>query len=79
MADDQTKTTADRKRVDVHDDYECRYWSEKFGVSADELKLAISNAGDRVDDVARELGEELYSEVTAAERQISRRGRSLQR
>lgn len=61
-ANDKTKktiTSAESKRIDVGEDYECRYWSDKFGATADELKRAVSIAGDRADDVARELGQEL--------------------
>lgn len=56
MSDDKTKVAADRKRINVNEDYECRYWSEKFGVSADELKRAVETAGPMADDVARALG-----------------------
>lgn len=57
MADDKAlKGRADRKRIDVNEDYECRYWSEKFGVSADELKRAVQKVGPMADDVARALG-----------------------
>ena len=57
MADDKTlKGGADRKRIDVNEDYECRYWTEKFGVSTAELKRAVQKVGPMVDDVARELG-----------------------
>src|SRR5690242_14352616 len=56
MSDDKAKTAADRKRINVNEDYECRYWSEKFGVSADELKRAVERVGPMADDVARALG-----------------------
>lgn len=56
MADDPTKHAADRHRIDVSQDYECRYWSERFGVTPDELKGAVSRAGPMVEDVAHELG-----------------------
>ncbi len=56
MADDPTKLARDRDRIDVNQDYECRYWSEKFHVSADELKAAVKQAGPMVKDVARHLG-----------------------
>lgn len=56
MSDDKTKVAADRKRINVNEDYECRYWSEKFGVTADELKRAVEKAGPMADDVARALG-----------------------
>jgi len=56
MSDDKTKTAADRKRINVNEDYECRYWSERFGVSPEELKRAVERVGPMVDDVARALG-----------------------
>jgi hypothetical protein len=57
MADDKTiRSGADRTRIDVSEDYECRYWSERFGVSADELKRAVQKVGPMAADVQRELG-----------------------
>jgi hypothetical protein len=35
----------DRDRINVNEDYELQYWSEKFGVSRDELKEAVEAAG----------------------------------
>jgi len=56
VTDNKSKTAADRKRIDVSEDYECRYWSEKFGVSADELKRTVERVGPMADDVAGALG-----------------------
>jgi uncharacterized protein DUF3606 len=57
MSDDKSKRgKADRSRIDVSEEYECRYWSEKLGVSSDELKQAVQKVGPVVEDVARELG-----------------------
>ena len=57
MADDLSKkTSADRKRINTSEDYEVRYWTERFGVTADQLKDAVKKAGPMVDDVARQLG-----------------------
>jgi hypothetical protein len=57
MADDKSKRGgADRQRIDVREDYECRHWAEKFGVSAEELKRAVMKVGPMADDAARELG-----------------------
>ena len=56
MSDDKSKTVADRRRINVNEDYECRYWSEKFGISADELKRTVERVGPMADDVARALG-----------------------
>jgi hypothetical protein len=46
----------DAKRINVDEDYELRYWSEKYGVSADELRAAVRKVGVMVADVERELG-----------------------
>jgi hypothetical protein len=42
MADDKWKRgPQDRSRINTGEDYEVRYWSEKFGVSPDQLKAAV--------------------------------------
>jgi hypothetical protein len=57
MADNLSKkTSADRKRINTSEDYEVRYWTERFGVTADQLKEAVRKVGPMVDDVARQLG-----------------------
>jgi hypothetical protein len=56
VPDDKTKTAQDRRRIDLNQDYELRYWCDKFGVSKDELKAAVQKVGTMADDVARELG-----------------------
>jgi hypothetical protein len=57
MVDDKTnRGGADRKRIDISQDYECRHWAQKFGVSPDALKRAVQKVGPMADDVARELG-----------------------
>ena len=56
MFDDKSKSVGERKRINVHDDYEIRFWSKKFGVSPNELRCAASKVGVFADDVARELG-----------------------
>ena len=46
MSDDKTKTgPADKSKVNVHEDYEVRYWSKKWGVTADQLKAAVKAVG----------------------------------
>ncbi|MGB7713715.1 MAG: DUF3606 domain-containing protein [Pseudolabrys sp.] len=56
MSDDKSKTVADWKRINIHKDYELRFWSKKFGVSPNELRRAVSKVGSFADDVAREFG-----------------------
>ena len=57
MADDvKDRGARDRGRVNVHEDYEVRYWTEKWGVTKDQLVAAVERAGVSVQAVARELG-----------------------
>lgn len=54
--DDKTKTgPADGTRVNVNEDYELRYWSQKFGVTADQLKVAVKKVGVMASDVEADL------------------------
>lgn len=57
MADDRhLRGPADRSRINVHEDYELKYWSQKFGVTADQLHAAVRAVGVMAHDVARHLG-----------------------
>ena len=56
MPDTNSKTAADRNRINVHEDHELRFCSHRLGGSCDELKPAVSKVGVMADDVARELG-----------------------
>lgn len=57
MADDlQNRGPADRARVNIHEDHELRYWTEKFGVTENALKAAVDRVGPMAADVAKALG-----------------------
>lgn len=57
MADDKGNPgRPDRDRINVNEDYELRDWARKFGVSAEELKRAVQQVGDRADAVRQHLG-----------------------
>jgi hypothetical protein len=57
MADDlKNRGSQDRSRVNIHEDYEVRYWTEKWGVSKEQLAAAVKKAGVSADAVAREFG-----------------------
>ena len=47
MFGDKSKSVGERKRINVHDDYELRFWSKKFGVSPNELRCAVSKVGEK--------------------------------
>lgn len=56
MADDlNSRGGQDRKRIDVHQDYELRDWASKFGVTKEELKEAVQAVGDRAEAVEAHL------------------------
>ena len=56
MADDRTKTgKADDARINVEEAHELPYWSQKFGVTRDELRAAVDSVGPMVKDVQRIL------------------------
>lgn len=41
----------DRDRISTSEDYEMQYWSDKFGISKEELKFIIEKVGPMVKDV----------------------------
>jgi hypothetical protein len=56
MADDLKQTgRPDDQRINVDQDHELTYWSEKLGVSRDRLREAVAKAGPVVRNVQREL------------------------
>jgi hypothetical protein len=46
----------DRSRIDVSQEWELRYWTDKFGITPEDLKQAVRQVGDRVEDVERKIG-----------------------
>ena len=51
----QNRAGSDRNRINVNQDYELRYWSQKFGVSADELREAVNEVGPMAEAVEQRL------------------------
>ena len=45
----------DRKRVNVHKEYEVRYWTGQFGCTSEQLKSAVKAVGVVVESVAAHL------------------------
>ena len=57
MPDDKTKTGhPDRDRINIHEPYELRDWSKKFGVSEEKLKQTVQQVGTSADAVKKALG-----------------------
>lgn len=52
MSDNLNKTgKQDDIRINVHQDHELAYWSNKFNVSISVLRLAVQEAGVMAEDV----------------------------
>jgi hypothetical protein len=57
MSDDKTnRGPRDADRVNINEDYEVRYWTQKWGVTEAQLKEAVRRAGVMARDVAKALG-----------------------
>ena len=61
MADDKSsRSSGDRSRIALGEDYEVQYWTKKFGVSPDQLKDAVAETGtNSAQAVADDLGKRL--------------------
>ncbi|HEV7622278.1 MAG TPA: DUF3606 domain-containing protein [Flavisolibacter sp.] len=52
MSDDKKRVgNPDRQRISLSEEYEVQDWSEKFGVSPEELKAAVKQVGSNATDV----------------------------
>lgn len=52
----QNRGQQDRSRINVHEDYEVRHWTEALGVSKEELENAVKAVGPAVSAVREHLG-----------------------
>jgi len=56
MPDNKSETGGqDRQRVNVNEDYELRDWAARFGVTAEQLRQAVAEVGDRATKVEQYL------------------------
>ena len=56
MSDDTSKRgPRDSSRINMNEDYEVRYWSEKLGITKQELSEAVRRAGSMAKDVEAHL------------------------
>jgi uncharacterized protein DUF3606 len=56
MDDLNKKGAGDRSKINMHEDYEVKYWTKQLGVSRDELEKAIDKVGNSAAAVRKELG-----------------------
>lgn len=62
MADNPNlRNGQDRKRVNVHQEHEVRWWTQKWGVSREELEKAVEAVGTSVNKVEQYLNKKAAS------------------
>jgi hypothetical protein len=61
MSDDTSlRGPQDRTRIALGEEHEVRYWTNKWGISRDELADAVKAVGNSAAAVARHLGRSDY-------------------
>jgi hypothetical protein len=56
MADNKTKTAPqDSRKVNLSENYEVQYWTNRFGCTPTELETAVKEAGPMAKDVEKQL------------------------
>jgi hypothetical protein len=50
------KGTQDRSKINMHEEYEVKYWTRKLGVSKEQLQKAVDKVGNSAAAVRKELG-----------------------
>lgn len=52
----QDRGPQDASRINIHEEYEVRYWTKALSVSKDELEVLVKKVGTGADAVREELG-----------------------
>jgi hypothetical protein len=55
MDDTHKRGAADRRRIAMNQEYEVRYWTQKLGVSREELEAAVNTVGNEAEKVEEHL------------------------
>jgi 3-oxoacyl-[acyl-carrier-protein] synthase III len=50
------KDQPDRSKINMHEDFEVKYWTKELGVSKDELRKTVDKVGNSAAAVRKELG-----------------------
>ncbi|MEN3382555.1 MAG: hypothetical protein V7608_2599 [Hyphomicrobiales bacterium] len=54
--DKQDRGEPDRSRISLGEDYEVRYWTERLGVTKEQLAVAVRKVGNSANAVRQALG-----------------------
>jgi 3-oxoacyl-[acyl-carrier-protein] synthase III len=55
MDDLKKKGTRDRSKINMHKDFEVKYWTKTLGVSKEQLQKAVDKVGNSAAAVRKEL------------------------
>jgi 3-oxoacyl-[acyl-carrier-protein] synthase III len=55
MDDLKKKGSQDRSKINMHEDYEVKYWTKELGVSKEKLQNAVDKVGNSAAAVRKEL------------------------
>jgi 3-oxoacyl-[acyl-carrier-protein] synthase III len=55
MDDPKNKGPQDRSKINMHEDYEVKYWTKELGVSKEKLQKAVDKVGNSAAAVRKEL------------------------
>jgi Protein of unknown function (DUF3606) len=50
------KGQPDRSKINMHEEYEVKYWTHELGVSKERLRQAVEKVGNSAAAVRKELG-----------------------
>jgi hypothetical protein len=46
----------DRSKINMHEDFEVKYWTKELGVSKEQLQRAVNKVGNSAATVRKEIG-----------------------
>jgi hypothetical protein len=52
----QDRGPQDASRINIHEEYEVRYWTKALGITKDELEAVVKKVGTSADAVRTNLG-----------------------
>ncbi len=56
--DNRTKRDQrDRSKINMHEDFEVKYWTRELGVTREQLQKAVDKVGNSAATVRKELGQ----------------------
>jgi len=65
--------SADRSKINMHQDYEVRYWTKHLGISREQLQKVVDRVGNSAAAVRKELA--ALAVVSSARTSAQRSGR----